>query len=88
VWQTLGEVLPFGVKNIKMAAVMRLSYNRTFQFSSSLFKLPSRLASTLVIAEHDNKDVLPLTYNSISAAKQIGGDITVLLAGKDCSKVR
>ncbi len=46
-----------------------------------------RNASTLVIAEHDSNTVVPLTYNAIAAAKQIGGDVAVLLAGKDCSKV-
>ncbi|XP_003386426.1 PREDICTED: probable electron transfer flavoprotein subunit alpha, mitochondrial [Amphimedon queenslandica] len=47
----------------------------------------SRLASSLVIAEHNGSDVVPLTYNSIGAAKQLGGDVTVLVAGKDCSNV-
>lgn len=47
----------------------------------------SRDASSLVIAEHDNSSVIPLTYNTISAAQQLGGDVTVLVAGKDCTKV-
>lgn len=47
----------------------------------------TRLSSTLVIAEHDCTDVMPLTYNSICAAKQLGGDISVLVVGKDCSSV-
>ena len=42
----------------------------------------------MVIAEHDNNAVVPLTYNTISAAKQLGGDVTLLIAGKDCTKVR
>ena len=41
-----------------------------------------------MIAEHDNDAVVPLTYNTISAAKELGGDVTVLVAGKDCTKVR
>ena len=40
-----------------------------------------------MIAEHNGSDVVPLTYNSIGAAKQLGGDVTVLVAGKDCSNV-
>ena len=47
-----------------------------------------RDASSLVIAEHDSNAVIPLTYNTISAAKELGGDVTVLIAGKDCTKVR
>ena len=31
--------------------------------------------------------VTPLTFNSIGAARQLGGDVTVLIAGKDFSKV-
>ena len=41
-----------------------------------------------MIGEHNNNDVIPLTYNTITAARQIGDHVTVLLAGSDCSKVR
>src|SRR4051812_20679738 len=37
----------------------------------------------LVIAEHDNATVKPATLNTIAAAQAIGGDIDVLVAGKD-----
>ena len=40
-----------------------------------------------MIAEHDGNSVIPLTYNTISAAREIGGDITALVAGPDCGKV-
>lgn len=40
-----------------------------------------------MIAEHNGEAVTPLTYNTISAAKQIGGEITALVAGPDCTKV-
>ncbi|XP_046826674.1 electron transfer flavoprotein subunit alpha, mitochondrial [Vespa crabro] len=43
-----------------------------------------RLESTLVIAEHNNEVLSPITCNVLSAAKQIGGDITVLVAGTKC----
>lgn len=36
----------------------------------------------LVYAEHDNATIKPATLNVISAAKAIGGDITVLVAGQ------
>jgi electron transfer flavoprotein alpha subunit len=41
----------------------------------------------LVIAEHDNKTLKASTLNTVSAAKKIGGDIHVLVAGKGCSDV-
>jgi len=47
----------------------------------------SRFQSTLVFAEHDNKKVNPLTLNAITAAKQIGGDVTCMVAGTSCAEV-
>lgn len=40
--------------------------------------------STLVIAEHDNSIVNDATLSTIQAAKNIGGDITVMVAGAGC----
>ncbi len=39
----------------------------------------------LLIAEHDNASLKPATLNAASAAAQLGGDITVLVAGHNCS---
>jgi len=41
----------------------------------------------LVVAEHDNATLKGATLNTISAAKAIGGDIDVLVAGKGCGAV-
>jgi len=40
--------------------------------------------TTLVIAEHDNAELKPVTLNVVQAAAQIGGDIEVLVAGSGC----
>ncbi|WP_428821309.1 electron transfer flavoprotein subunit alpha/FixB family protein [Microbulbifer sp. MCCC 1A16149] len=40
--------------------------------------------SILVIAEHDNAELKGATLNTIAAAKAIGGDIDVLVAGSGC----
>lgn len=40
-----------------------------------------------MIAEHNGESVVPLTYNTISAARELGGDVTTLVAGPDCGKV-
>lgn len=41
----------------------------------------------LVLAEHDNADLKPATLNTVTAAKAIGGDIHVLVAGEGCGGV-
>ncbi len=40
--------------------------------------------AALVIAEHDNASLKPSTLNTITAATQLGGDVTVLVAGSNC----
>lgn len=41
----------------------------------------------LVIAEHDNSTLNPATLNTLAAAKAIGGDIEVLVAGENAKTV-
>jgi len=41
----------------------------------------------LVVAEHDNAALKPSTLNTLGAAKQIGGDVHVLVAGQRCEAV-
>ncbi|WP_066964338.1 electron transfer flavoprotein subunit alpha/FixB family protein [Microbulbifer sp. Q7] len=41
--------------------------------------------SILVIAEHDNAELKGATLNTIAAAKAIGGEIDVLVAGSGCA---
>ncbi|XP_013397782.1 electron transfer flavoprotein subunit alpha, mitochondrial [Lingula anatina] len=58
--------------------------------SSKLHQLGSllrRFQSTLVVAEHDNESLYPITLNAVSAAKQIGEDVSCLVAGTQCAKV-
>ncbi|WP_226703145.1 FAD-binding protein [Microbulbifer elongatus] len=43
--------------------------------------------SILVIAEHDNAELKGATLNTIAAAKAVGGDIDVLVAGSGCGAV-
>ena len=43
--------------------------------------------SVLVIAEHDNSVLRPVTLNVLAAAGQIGSDVDVLVAGEDCGEV-
>jgi electron transfer flavoprotein alpha subunit len=40
--------------------------------------------SILILAEHDNATIKGATLNTVAAAKAIGGDITVLVAGEGC----
>ena len=43
--------------------------------------------STLVLIEHDNKALSPVSLNVIAAAKQLGQPITALVAGTNCADV-
>ncbi|XP_044740929.1 electron transfer flavoprotein subunit alpha, mitochondrial [Chrysoperla carnea] len=47
----------------------------------------SRFQSTLVVVEHNNKNVAAITQNALGAAKQLGGDVSVLVAGTGCGPV-
>src|ERR1044071_6550130 len=40
--------------------------------------------TTLLVAEHDNKSLKDSTNKALTAAKAIGADVHVLVAGKDC----
>jgi electron transfer flavoprotein alpha subunit len=40
--------------------------------------------SCLIIAEHDNSSLHTVTAHVVTAAKQIGGDIHILVAGSEC----
>ena len=40
--------------------------------------------STLILAEHDNDSLKAATLSAVTAATQLGGDVTVLVAGASC----
>jgi len=61
---------------------------QTSRFARALTHRPaSRFSSTLVIADHDNTILNDVTRNAVTAATQLGGNITVLVAGKNCDSV-
>lgn len=41
----------------------------------------------LVLVEHDNHNVKPATYSVLTAAKQLGNDIDLLVSGESCTTV-
>ncbi|MBP7241501.1 FAD-binding protein [Amaricoccus sp.] len=43
--------------------------------------------AVLLLAKHDNAHLNDATAKAVTAAKALGGDITVLVAGKDCGAV-
>ncbi len=43
--------------------------------------------SILVVAEHTGGTLVPAVLNTVTAAGEIGGDVHVLVAGKDCGQV-
>ncbi|MBN3314131.1 ETFA protein, partial [Atractosteus spatula] len=49
--------------------------------------LLQRFQSTLVVAEHNNEKLTPITLNAITAASKLGGEVSCLVAGASCTKV-
>jgi len=43
--------------------------------------------STLILLEHESGDIRPATLNVVTAATRIGGDIHLLVAGKDVAGI-
>ncbi len=43
--------------------------------------------AVLILAKHDNESLNDATAKTVTAAKAMGGDITMLVAGKDCGGV-
>lgn len=46
-----------------------------------------RFQSTLVVVEHNNEKLTPITLNAITAASKVGGEVSCLVAGTSCTKV-
>jgi len=63
--------------------IARNSSRRICQSFASL----SRCNSTLVIVEHNNESITPITLNTLTAASKIGGEVSCLVAGTGCGKV-
>ncbi|XP_061679305.1 electron transfer flavoprotein subunit alpha, mitochondrial [Syngnathoides biaculeatus] len=63
--------------------------NRIFTKTSvtRLAGVLQRFQSTLVVAEHSNDKLTPITLNAISAASKLGGEVSCLVAGTNCAKV-
>lgn len=60
--------------------------NRVRQISSPASQL-YRCQSTLVVVEHNNETLNPVTLHAITAAKQVGGDVHCIVIGKSCAAV-
>ena len=46
-----------------------------------------RFLSSLVVADHANGKLNPITLNVISAASKLGGDVHTIVIGDDCKSV-
>ena len=56
-------------------------------FSHFQAGVAQRFQSTLVIAEHNNETLTPVTLNAVTAAAKLGGDVACLVAGTGCAAV-
>jgi len=71
----------------KQAKMLATSQLRIGIQGRNVFGLARRFQSTLILAEHNNEKLSPITLNAITAAKKVGGDVTCLVAGSKCSSV-
>lgn len=53
----------------------------------NVFALAQRFQSTLILAEHNNETLSPITLNAITAAKKVGGPVSCLVVGSKCGSV-
>jgi len=61
--------------------------SKAFSLSRPFSALLSRSQSTLVVVEHNNEKLNPATLHAITAAKAVGGEVSCLVAGTNCSGV-
>lgn len=61
--------------------------SRASLLNRQVLTFSQRFKSTLVIAEHNNEILNPITRSAITAAKAIGNEVTVLVAGTKCDKI-
>jgi len=52
-----------------------------------MHELKGLFMNVLVIAEHDNAVLKPATLSAVTAARQLGQSISILVAGRDCGSV-
>lgn len=64
-----------------------LSFLSKASLARSHFKTSSRLLSSLVIADHNNETVTPITFNAITAAAKLGGPVDVLVMSSNPDKL-
>ncbi len=43
--------------------------------------------ATLLLVEHDNNQLNAVTRNAVGAARELGGEVTLLVAGENCRPV-
>jgi len=58
-----------------------------FRSAVRLFGIQTRLSSTLLLAEHDDTKLNPVTLNALTAAQKIGHEVSVLVAGANSKAV-
>lgn len=71
-----------------------VSFNKMFSLSSRIRQISSpaaqlyRCQSTLVVAEHNNDKLNPVTLHALTAAKQLGGEVNCLVVGtQNCANI-
>ncbi|KAE9419704.1 hypothetical protein Angca_005810, partial [Angiostrongylus cantonensis] len=80
-------ILQYKFVSTRMKSGFVMLSARTVLSKVSQFSRCSRFGSTLVIAEHNDTTLTPITLNAITAAGKLGDDVAVLVTGANARKV-
>jgi len=64
--------------------MLRHAFKKNIPLIRSFAAGNSRFASSLVLVEHNDDELIAATLNTITAAQKLGGDVTCLVAGTNC----
>jgi len=76
------------LSHILQLAIVLETMNHAIGSHFQVFILAHRFQSTLVLAEHNNGKLNPVTLSAITAAQKVGGTVSCLVAGAQCGSVR
>ncbi len=88
---SISQLRNFQGRNVSVAILFKTLFleavNHAIGSHCQVFILAHRFQSTLVLAEHNNGKLNPVTLSAITAAQKVGGTVSCLVAGAKCGSV-